>query len=65
MKVDTVVIVGVVALILLAIYLLDPTFFGLLGKRDGFADASMPDMVPTGGNDGTTSTGPATPCSPA
>lgn len=59
MKVDTAVIVGVVTLILLAIYLLDPTFFGLIGKHDGFQDASMPDMVPTGGNDATTSTGQA------
>lgn len=59
MKVDTVVIVGVVALISLAIYLLDPTFFGLLGKRDGFQDASMPDMIPTGGNADTSSTGEA------
>jgi hypothetical protein len=61
MKVDTVVIVGVVALIAIAVYLLDPTFFGLLGKREGFYDASMPDMVPTGGSASTTSTGEAAP----
>jgi hypothetical protein len=58
MKVDTVVIVGVVALLLIAVYLLDPTFFGLFGKRyDGFADSSDPNMVPSGGKKNTTSTG--------
>ncbi len=51
MKVDNVVIVGVVALLLIAVYLLDPTFFGLFGKRyDGFADASEPNTIPPGGN---------------
>ncbi len=58
MKVDNVVIVGVVVLLLIAVYLLDPTFFGLFGKRyDGFADASTPNMVPNGGKKDTTSPG--------
>jgi hypothetical protein len=58
MKVDNVVIVGVVVLLLIAVYLLDPTFFGLFGKRyDGFADASTPNMVPSGGKKDSTSTG--------
>jgi hypothetical protein len=61
MKVDNVVIVGVVALLLIAVYLLDPTFFGLFGKRyDGFADASEPNMVPNGGKKDSTSTGEQT-----
>ena len=58
MKVDNVVIVGVVVLLLIAVYLLDPTFFGLFGKRyDGFADASTPNMTPNGGKKDSTSTG--------
>jgi hypothetical protein len=49
MKVDNVVIVGVVVLLLIAVYLLDPTFFGLFGKRyDGFTDASTPSTAPSG-----------------
>jgi hypothetical protein len=56
MKVDTVVVVGVVALLLVAVYLLDPTFFGLIGKSgsEGWQDMQM---APPGGNEGTTSTG--------
>jgi len=61
MKVDTVVVVGVVALLLVAVYLLDPTFFGLIGKSgsEGWQDMQM---QPTGAAPGTTSTGefPAT-----
>ena len=49
MKVDNMVIVGVVVLLLIAVYLLDPTFFGLFGKRyDGFTDASTPATAPSG-----------------
>ncbi len=63
MKVDTVVVVGVVALLLVAVYLLDPTFFGLMGKSgsEGFADPQYI-LTPPGGDAGTTSTGefPAT-----
>ena len=56
MKVDNMVIVGVVVLLLIAVYLLDPTFFGLFGKRhDGFADAV--NMIPNGGKKDSTSTG--------
>ena len=59
MKVDATMIVGVVLLLVVVIYILDPTFFGLLGKSgsEGYADASTPDMIPTGGNAGSTSTG--------
>jgi hypothetical protein len=58
MKVDNVVIVGVVVLLLIAVYLLDPTFFGLFGKRyDGFEDASTPNLIPNQGKKDTTSTG--------
>lgn len=58
MKVDTVVVVGVVALLLVAVYLLDPTFFGLIGKSgsEGFVDPQYI-LAPPGGNVGTTSTG--------
>ena len=63
MKVDTVVVVGVVALLLVAVYLLDPTFFGLLGKSgsEGFVDPQYM-LAPPGGDQNTTSTGefPAT-----
>ena len=56
MKVDNMVIVGVVVLLLIAVYLLDPTFFGLFGKRyDGFSDAV--NMIPNGGKKGSSSTG--------
>jgi len=59
MKLDAIAIFGVIALVLIAVYLLDPTFFGLMGKSgsEGWQDASMPDTVPTGGEPGTMSTG--------
>lgn len=65
MKVDTVVVVGVVALLLVAVYLLDPTFFGLLGGKsgsEGWADAAGVAMMPPGASASTTATGefPAT-----
>lgn len=59
MKLDAIAIFGVIALVLIAVYLLDPTFFGLIGKSgsEGWQDASSPMMVPTGGEPGTMSTG--------
>lgn len=59
MKVDAIAIFGVIALVLIAVYLLDPTFFGLLGKSgsEGWQDASEPDPTPNGGTKKTTSTG--------
>lgn len=59
MKLDAIAIFGVIALVLIAVYLLDPTFFGLIGKSgsEGWADASSPMTTPTGGEAGTMSTG--------
>jgi hypothetical protein len=47
----------IVAIVILAIYLLDPTFGGLLRKSEGFTDAATPVTVPAGGKATTTSTG--------
>jgi hypothetical protein len=47
----------IVAIVTLAIYLLDPTFGGLLRKSEGFADAATPVTIPAGGKATTTSTG--------
>jgi hypothetical protein len=63
MKLDAIAIFGVIALVLIAVYLLDPTFFGLLGKSgsEGWQDASSPDTTITGAKKNTRSTGDESP----
>lgn len=48
------------AIIVLAFYLLDPTFGGLFKKSEAFTDASVPQTMPLGGKKDTTSTGEKT-----
>ncbi len=52
-------IVGVLVLVFFAIYLINPGILNIF-TRQGFLDASEPNMVPAGGNNTTTSTGQST-----
>ena len=47
----------ILAIVILAFYLLDPTFGGLFRKYEGFSDSATPVTTPSGGSALTTSTG--------